>query len=296
MCALLHCVLGIAFEIGGNVFCPGEADHRAGLLFVEHELGDVQPLAVVNSAARIADGDHVGLCPIQKVRGDRTRVTKALDDYFGFLQRYFEVLARAFDRVEHAAAGGFIAAERAAKAHGLTGDDARDKIPARHAIRIHDPGHDLGIGVDVGRRDVLPGADDGQNSACVPPREMFDFVGRHLLGVAGDAAFAAAERNIHHGAFPGHPRGESLNLVERHPGMEANAPFGRAARGVVLDAVAFKATDFAVVHPHGHRDRENTLRGAHHSADVVVEIEDIGGHFEVLHGQLVRVGRRGECF
>ena len=52
------------------------------------------------------------------------------------------------------------AADRPADGDRLAGDDARHGVAAVHRDGVHDPGHRLGVGTDIGRRDVGVGADD----------------------------------------------------------------------------------------------------------------------------------------
>src|SRR5678816_613728 len=70
----------------------------------------------------------------------------------------------------------------------------------------------------------------------------------------------SAERDADRRAFPGHPAGQRLDLVERHGGVEADAALGRPARDAVLDAVAFEDLVAAIIHTRGNRDDELALR------------------------------------
>ena len=82
-----------------------------------------------------------------------------------------------------------------------------------HGIGVHDPGHGLRIGVNVRRRNVHRGADDGKDLARVTARHALQLALGHALGVADHPALGAAERNVDGGRFPGHPGGQSLYFV-----------------------------------------------------------------------------------
>ena len=123
-----------------------------------------------------------------------------------------------------------------------------------HAVGVHDPRHDLVVGVDVGRRDVLLGTDRVDDLGDVAARQRLELAPRHARGIADDAALAAAERDVRDGALPGHPRRERGHLVERHVRVIADAALRRAERDVVLHAVAGEDLDLAVVHLDRARD------------------------------------------
>ena len=76
-------------------------------------------------------------------------------------------------------------------------------------------------------------------------------------GIAGHAAFAAAERQVDDRALPRHPERERRHFVKRHAGMVADAALGRTAREVVLHAIAGVDFELAVVAL--KRDREDDL-------------------------------------
>ena len=75
------------------------------------------------------------------------------------------------------------------------------------------------------------------------------------VGIADDAAFAAAEGDVDHGAFPGHPGGQRADFVEGDVGREADAAFGGAARNGVLHAIAGEDLQAPVVELHRNVNR-----------------------------------------
>jgi hypothetical protein len=105
-----------------------------------------------------------------------------------------------------------------------------------------------------GAGNVLLGADEDADLGREAAGQALDFAQAELLGVDDDAALAAAERDADDGAFPGHPHRQSLDLVEGHVLVVADAALGRAAAEVVLDSVAREDLDGAVVHLHGEMD------------------------------------------
>src|SRR6185436_14699826 len=57
-------------------------------------------------------------------------------------------------------------------------------------------------------------------------------------GIADDSPLTTAERHVCDRTFPGHPRGERRDLVERHVGVITDPAFRRTERDVVLHAVS----------------------------------------------------------
>jgi hypothetical protein len=253
------------------------------LLGVRDRRGNVEAVRVHVGAADVGDTDDHAAGLVEEFRCDRTDVAEAL--HGDARDARIEPEPRHFvERDErHAATGGLDAAARAADLDRLARDDARHRLVHVHRVGVHEPGHRLRRGADVGRRDVLVGADNLDQFGRVPPRDPLELVLRELRGVAGDAALAAAEWQIHHGALPGHPEGERRDLIERDARVEADPALGRPAREVVLHAVPGEHLERAVVAL--ERDREDELsRGmGENRPHPGVEIEQRRGLIEVRH-------------
>ena len=122
------------------------------------------------------------------------------------------------------------------------------------------------IGVHVGRGNIALGPDDVHDLGRIAAGDAFQFAGRKQIGIANDAALCAAERNIDHRAFPGHPGGERAHFIEGDVGSEANAAFGRSARDGVLHAIAGEYFQAAVVELDGDVDGQFEGGGAQNFA------------------------------
>ena len=183
----------------------------------------------------------------------------------------------------HAAPRGFAPAERSAHLDRLAGHHRGRRCGRRACcVGVHDPRHDLLVGVDVGRGHVLLGADRVDDFGDVAARERLELALRHLRRIADDAALAAAERNVRDGALPGHPRRERRHFVERHAGVVADAAFGRAERDVVLHAVAGEDFDLAVVHLDRTGDDDLALGMGEDFPDAGLEVENARRAVELL--------------
>ena len=225
----------------------------------------------------------------EQPREVRADVAEALDRDAGVVQPRALLLERRPDAVERAAGGRAVAADRPAERERLAGDDAEHRVADVHRVRVHDPRHHLGVGADVGRGNVLLGADLVDDLARVAPREPLLLAERERLRVADDAALGAAEREAHQRALPRHPHRERLHLVLRHGRVVADAALGRAARHVVDDAVALERPHGAVVHLHGHRHLDALLAVGEDLDQVRVDGEGLADPAQLRLGELERV-------
>src|SRR5439155_10827771 len=125
-----------------------------------------------------------------------------------------------------------------------------DGVALKHGYSIHDPGHRLRVGVDIGGGDVNLGADDGRDLGRVAARQALELRDAVLFGVDDDAALGAAVGDAHRGALPGHPHGEGLYLVQGHVRVIADTALRRAAGQRVLHAVAGEHPVAPIVHAH----------------------------------------------
>ena len=236
----------------------------------------------MDAAFPVGDGDDLRALLGHQLRGDRADVAEALHGDARALELEPEML-RGFARDDHHAAARRLAPpERPAHLDRLAGDDRRRGVADVHRVGVHDPRHDLFVGVDVGRRHVLVGADRVDDLGGVAARQRFELALRHLGRIANDAALAAAERQLRDGALPRHPRRERRHFVERDVRVIADAALGRAERDVVLHAIAGEDLDLAVVHLHGAGHDDLALGLGEDLPDAGFEIENAGGDLELL--------------
>ncbi len=142
-----------------------------------------------------------------------------------------------------------------------------------HGVGIHDPGHGLLIGVDVGRGNILLRPDEVDDLRRVAARHALQFALAHRLGVADDAALGAAEGNVDHGALPGHPTGQRAHFVQRDVGRVADAALARAAGNVVLHPEAGEHLDVAVIHGHRKMNNDFARRRSQQLPQAFIQVE-----------------------
>ena len=103
--------------------------------------------------------------------------------------------------------------------------------PSVHRVRVHHPGHDLLVGVHVGRRDVLVRADDDADLAGVAARHALELAARELLRVDPDAALGAAVGHVHRRVLDRHPGRQRHHFRQAsRPGENARRPCRARAR------------------------------------------------------------------
>jgi len=121
---------------------------------------------------------------------------------------------------------------------------------------VHDPAHDLGVGVDVGRRDVGRRSDDLLHLLHKANGDLEQVPLGHRAGIAVDTALGAAIGNLDNGCLPGHEVGQRRGVIFIHRRVVAESSLHRAAGHVVLHPIAVVELELSVLpfdsdlHPH----------------------------------------------
>ena len=268
---------------------------------MRHQLRQVQSGLLVDRARVVLDRHDAGARLLEQLRRGRAHVAEALHGHPRAFQRQGDAARRIAPADEHAAPRGLHAPERAAQLQRLARHHARGRGPDVHGVGVHHPGHHLGVGVHVGRRNVLLRADDHANLAGVAARQLLQFFQGQLLRLHPDPALGATERQVHGRVLDAHPRGQRHHLLQRHLRVVAHAALARAARERVLHAVTLEVGDAAVVHFDGHVHDQaalgpaQRLGPARQAAEVgqhAIDLREVGGPGAVRPG--VDVGQRGE--
>ena len=140
-----------------------------------------------------------------------------------------------------------------------------------------------------GRRHVALGAEPIGEFAGVAAGDALEFGLRKFGGIADHAALGAAEGNVHHGALPGHPGGESAHFVERDIGRETDAAFARAADRGVQHAVTDEDFEAAVVHRHRQIHGDFLAGILQVAIDAIFETHALSGEFETRLSGFINV-------
>src|SRR5213592_1166453 len=228
--------------------------HRFPARRVGQEPRDVEAVFVHDPAGNVGDGDDLraGL-RVEQSREVPSDVAESLDDHAAPFERDAEVARVFHHHVHDAATGGLLAPERAAERDRLPGHGrGRVAVPAR--VLVEDPGHDLRVGGDVGRWNVAVRPEHDGNALREAAGEALQLELGELLGIHGDAALRAAERDVHERGLPRHDGREAQHLVvvRYHPEADhdevlglatimtwktalMDIPFGGAKGGVAVD-------------------------------------------------------------
>ena len=159
----------------------GEAGHRLVLARrARWSFGMSRPLSFWTPPFQSVTPMIFAPCSAISSRADRADVAEALHGDARALELEAEMLRRLARHDHHAAAGRLAAAERSAHLDRLAGDDRRRAVADVHRVGVGDPRHDLFVGVDVGRRDVLVGADRVDDLGGVAARQRLELALRHL--------------------------------------------------------------------------------------------------------------------
>ncbi len=268
--------LGLPELLGADGF-GAEALDGAVVRHVLDQRRHVQAGRVEQRGLVVLHRDDLGAGLMEQLGGDAADIAEALHDDARALDFQAQI-ARGLDADhEHAAAGRLAAAQRAAQRDRLAGDDAGRRAALVHRIGVHHPRHHLFVGVDVRRRDVLVRSDDDVDFAGIAARHAFELGARQLARVDADAALGAAVRHVDGRVLDRHPGRQRHHLGQRHVLVEAHAALARAARGVVLHAVALEVGDGAVIHLDRHVDHQRAL-GALQRFDPAGQRAQVGRH------------------
>lgn len=132
---------------------------------------------------------------------------------------------------------------------------------------VQHPAHHEGGGSEIRREHVGIRADHRQDPEHVGAGEASQLSRREPLGVTGDAAFGAAERQSRQCGLPRHQPGQRGHPAGRHRRVVADAALGGAQRVGVLDPVTGVDLQRAVVAFEGNFDLDQTggaVQGARH--------------------------------
>ncbi len=195
----------------------------------------------------------------------------------------------AFAGDHQAAAGGFLAAARAAERERFAGDDGRGGVAHVHRVGVHDPGHGLLVGAQIRSGNVALGPDKLDDLRGIAASDALDFAHGKFGRIADHATLRAAKRNVNDGAFPRHPGGKRANFVESHVGSEADATLARPAHDGVMDAVADENFHVPVIERHRDVHRNLLVGVLHVAVQAFFETQTLGSHFEARFGGFVDV-------
>jgi hypothetical protein len=200
-------------------------------------------------------------------------VAEALNHHAAILGRQAEHLQRLQGDDHAAAAGGLRAAARAAQRQRLAGHHGRHGVARVHGVGVHDPGHHLLVGVDVGRGHVALGSDEVDDLGGVAARELLQFGIGEQLGSQITPPLPPPKGMLTTAHFQVIHEASARTSSSVTSGAKRMPPLAGPARERVLHAVAGEDLDAPVVQL--HRDVDGDLLGGtlvrKHFAHAVVE-------------------------
>ena len=103
-------------------------------------------------------------------------------------------------------------------------------------------------------------ADEGDQLLKIATRDKFELPLRKLIRVHAHAAFGPAIGQTGQGAFPAHPDGQCGGFPNRQARRKSRSALGWSNSEMVLDPVAVKNLDRAIVTRNRNGDRHRSLR------------------------------------
>ena len=235
----------------GDVFGTGEALDRPGLALVFHQCAPVQALGAIDPSLGVGHGHHLEAQDLHgELMGELAGIPIALDGASCPGEVKAQYLGRLPDGIDPASGGGITSAGRSTERQRLSGDHTWGTPSHDLLVLVQHPGHDLGVGIDVGRGNIDVRADVVRDGPNVTPGKALQLPLGHLLGVANHPALPPAQGEVHDGGLPGHPGGQGTHGVERLLGVEADPTLGGTTGVVVLHPKSLEHPYRAVVHPH----------------------------------------------
>ena len=274
--------------VGDAIAVTGIDEEPTGVR-VRLERRDVEAALVGDAARHVRHRHDLGAPLVQLPRHVPAYVAEPLDGDALADERQVVVLAERLEHVDASEAGGGLAAWGTAEGEGLARDHCR-AVPEAVGVLVHDPRHDLGVGVDVGSGDVLVGPEDRTDHQCEAPGHALELVRAQLRRVHLDATLGPAERDVDQRRLPGHQRCEGANLVLVDARVVADAALVGATAVVVLHAEAADHAHRAVVEANGDLDRDLASRFAERDAHLARQFDDVRGGVDVEVDRLVGRG------
>jgi len=248
-------------EIFARHECLGarEAFDAAHFGHVCQQLRDVQAAGMHDGGLVVLYRDDFRAGFSEHACGDAAHVAETLHDDFRAFERHADLGGRIATDDEYATARRIAATQAAAQRNRFARHHAGRHIAADHGVAVHHPRHDLFIRVDVRRRNILVRSDDHADLARVAAGQALQFAARQGLRIDADTALGAAVWHVDRRVLDRHPGRQGHHFRQGHVLVEAHAAFTRAARQVVLHAVAFVVGNGAVIALDRHVDRQDAL-------------------------------------
>src|ERR1043166_120854 len=252
-------------------------------------LRDIDSFWIVDTAVNVRYRYNLITRLVNQSRADTTNISRALHDNACLGGGHLEPLDRLVDNKQYAATGRLSPARRTTQVDWFTGYHCGDSVTRVHRIGVHDPGHGLLVGIHVGGGHVLLRSDEVQEFSRVAAGHALDFADRHLLRIANDAAFGAAEGHIHYCTFPRHPRCQRAHFVESDIRSVTYSALCWSTRKVVLHAITLKHLNTTRIHARRDIDLQLPVGNSQHGVQIRIEVQHLRRTVEARHHRFERV-------
>ncbi len=144
---------------------------------------------------------------------------------------------------------------------------------------------------DIGRRHIGKRTHIAGNLAYPAAADPFLFLLRQMMGITHNPAFAAAQRNVHNSAFPGHPHGKRLDGVVCFLRVETNSAFIGTPRIVMLHSGSAEHLNRTIVHAHRYAEIVLSHRVAQQFAGCSIQTQLFGYGVKLFLGKFKGIKR-----
>ena len=144
----------------GHLIAIGKVGDAAAVAFVGGQLVHVDTGRAVYASLRVACCNDDGALLFEQHGRNPADIAETLHRDARPLQRHAHMFQAFYDGRDTSATGRFLAPTGAAHGYRFSSNHAAYGVADTHAVGVHDPRHDLGVGVHVGCRNVGFGAQD----------------------------------------------------------------------------------------------------------------------------------------
>ena len=279
-------------HVAGGHLCSASGTTLQRLLLRVHPVNHfryVEALLVVEPAADISQPDDFVPGLLHQLRRHRADIAKTLHDHAAALFLQTNLGQRLVAAHHHAAARGFAPSAGSTQLNRLSCHHRRRGLPHVHRVGIHHPRHRLFARTHVRRGDVSLGSEPNSKLRGIAPRQALQFSPRQFARVANHSPFRAPERNVHHRAFPRHPRRQRAHFIYRNVRSKANPALSRSAHVGMQHPVAGKNFQLPVIHPHRDVQRDFLARPFQETVQALLQAQLARRHLKTRFRVLVDI-------
>src|SRR5258708_28702590 len=135
----------------------------------------VDTVCVIDPTADITDSNDFAAKFVQQASRDAAHIAKTWNHHGTISGEHPQVKHRLACNKLYTSRGRLQPSFAAADSKRLAGNHSGYRIAHMHRKRVHDPAHDLRVGIHVWGRNIAIGANQNRDLRGIPSREAFEF-------------------------------------------------------------------------------------------------------------------------